>query len=103
MRAAERGLDTVRPDSWKGEAQVCAVADGGSEELEGEEEEESTTEKRKPAKMVDPIKPSASEVEEHELTHLPLQKLVLGMRSGSRKERSASPIDRGEEDPGGSP
>ena len=44
MRAAERGLDTVRPDSWKGEAQVCAVAHGESEELEGEEEEESTTE-----------------------------------------------------------
>jgi len=73
VRAAERGLDTVRPDSWKGEAQVCAVADGESEELEGEEEEESTTEKRKPAKMVDPIKPSASEVEEHELTHLPFR------------------------------
>ena len=42
--------------------------DGG---LPRQEDLEETTEERKPKRMADPLKPSAKEVEEHGLTHLP--------------------------------
>ena len=52
---------------------MSAVADEATEAggLPRQEHAEETTEERKPKRMADPRKPSAKEVAEHELTHLP--------------------------------
>ena len=72
MRAVDDGMIAVRPN---GDAKLAAVAavDGECEpeqdvvEIDGEESAEA----RRPRKMADPLKPTAAEVEEHCVTHLP--------------------------------
>ena len=65
------GRSAVRPCEA-----VAAVSSwvNGNEELPSSlqnESDEEPVEERKPRRMMDPIKPSTREVEEHELTHLP--------------------------------
>ena len=62
------------------------VAEGEGEEAAGGEEEEGEYGERKVQKMCSPCKPSALEVEEHNLTHLPYRSWCEHCVRGRKKE-----------------
>ena len=72
MRAVD-GVNTVRPNGSEVRASVCGVDDGIEVEMIPEECGDETTEMRKVRRMQNPMKPSAAQIEEHELTHLPFR------------------------------
>ncbi len=78
------GVSVARPKGVADIVGVSAVRDAGSAETRGEGDEGQ--EASGPRRVADPLKPSAREAKEHELTHLVIvPELVLDLRTRPRK------------------
>ena len=62
---------------------VSAVGDEGVEITSAESGVEETPGERKVRRMIDPLMPSLTEVQEHQLTHLPFRSWCPPLREGA--------------------
>ena len=70
--------------------------DGVDSERQDEEEAEGeNSEVRKPRRMVDPMKPTKKEVEEHEVTHLPFRNWCCASKAEEKVPHTGEREDMG--------
>ena len=88
MSFPQRGSTSVRPEVCDVEGEGDDLVGAGEQEIElDKEENEEESEARAPRTLRDPGAPSAKEVEDHNVTHLPFRAWCAACVSGKARDR----------------